>query len=556
VPTPPLNDVVLRLRRAALPAEAPPPTDGQLLECFVARRDEAAFAELVRRHGPMVLGVCRRVLGHQQDAEDAFQATFLVLARKAAAVRPRDLVGNFLYGVACNTARKARGVGLRRRAREQEAAAMPRPEPAEEAWHDLEPLLDQELLALPDRYRAPLVLCDLEGLTRKEAARRLGCAEGTVASRLARGRGLLGRRLRRHLPALSAAAVAAALARGAAAAVSGAAVRELVGAAGRFAAGQAAAGGAVSARAVALAEGVLKAMMLSKLKTAAALLLALAFVVGGVAWYGRPARAQSSQPVTTAPEAPATDPRTKPPAREEASTAPQPNERDGAALTLRHARLEQVNAETGRITVVLAGGTTGTTHTAPGPGTGGTTTGTGTGASAGLPSGGTATRLVDLPVAKDAKILTDDRLRTLAGLKPGAQVTLRLTAEEDRLVVVGITVEGGKAAERPDEERERQAKRKALEARAEAARADLLAARATVEVRQANIKRAEVILVQLQNAKAAAADVQKAKVDLEVAVAELKQAEAVAAVAEFRLKEAESELRAAPQDKNPPQAVR
>src|SRR5262249_21683839 len=155
---------------------------------------------LLRRHGPMVLGVCRRVLRNDADAEDAFQATFLVLVRKAASIRPRGLVGNWLYGVAHTTALKARAMSSRRAAKEREAAARPRPERevAAETWERLQALLDQELQALPDKYRAAIVLCDLEGRPLKEAARQLGCPLGTVGTRLARGRSLLARRLARH----------------------------------------------------------------------------------------------------------------------------------------------------------------------------------------------------------------------------------------------------------------------------------------------------------------------------------------------------------------------
>src|SRR5204862_6148019 len=128
------------------------PTDGALLERFIAARDEAAFEALVQRHGPMVLGVCRRVLGNEADAEDAFQATFLVLVRKAASVRPRGMVGNWLYGVAHTTALKARAMNTKRLAKEREAAARPKPEVAAETWEQLHARLDQELKALPDIY--------------------------------------------------------------------------------------------------------------------------------------------------------------------------------------------------------------------------------------------------------------------------------------------------------------------------------------------------------------------------------------------------------------------
>src|SRR5262249_39553350 len=147
---------------------------------------------------PMVLGVCRRVLRNEADAEDAFQATFLVLVKKAASIRPRGMVGNWLYGVAHTTALKARAMRTRRLAKEREAAARPKPEAAAGAWEQLHGLLDQELKALPDKYRAAIVLCDLEGKSVKEAAQQLGCPPGTIGSRLARGRRLLSRRLARR----------------------------------------------------------------------------------------------------------------------------------------------------------------------------------------------------------------------------------------------------------------------------------------------------------------------------------------------------------------------
>jgi RNA polymerase sigma factor (sigma-70 family) len=188
-------------------------TDAQLLEGYLNRRDAAALAVLVRRHGPMVWGVCRRVVGNYHDAENAFQATFLVLVRKAASIVPRERVANWLYGVAHQTALKARGMAAKRRLRERQVTKMPEPAVVEpEPWHDLQPLLDQELSRLPDKYRVVLVLCDLEGKTRKEAARQLGVPEGTVAGQLARARTMLAKRLaRRGLP-VSGAALAAVLA--------------------------------------------------------------------------------------------------------------------------------------------------------------------------------------------------------------------------------------------------------------------------------------------------------------------------------------------------------
>jgi RNA polymerase sigma-70 factor (ECF subfamily) len=206
-----MNDVIGHLRKVAL-GGAGGPTDSALLESFLSRRDEAAFAALVRRHGPMVLGVCRRVLGNHHDAEDAFQATFLVLARKAASLRARDLLGNYLYGVAYRTALRARAMNARRRVHEQKAREAARVEaPAGDPWDELLPLLDRELAGLPERYRAAVVLCDLQGVTRREAARRLNLPDGTLSGRLTTARKLLARRLARYGLAVPGGALAAAL---------------------------------------------------------------------------------------------------------------------------------------------------------------------------------------------------------------------------------------------------------------------------------------------------------------------------------------------------------
>ena len=156
--------------------------------------DEETFATLVERHAPMVWGVCRRVLHNHHDAEDAFQATFLVLARRAASVVPREMLANWLFGVACDRRRlKARGLAARNDYRERQVAALPE-RAAEErgCWDDLVPILDRELTRLPNKYRAVVVLCDLEGKTRKESGRRAGVPEGSVAGWLARARAAAG----------------------------------------------------------------------------------------------------------------------------------------------------------------------------------------------------------------------------------------------------------------------------------------------------------------------------------------------------------------------------
>ena len=175
---------------------APPVSDRHLLQRFVRYRDEAAFESLVRRHGAMVLGVCRRVLGRAEDAEDAFQATFLVLMRKAGLIARPELLGNWLYGVASRISRKARAQIFRRRRVEHEAAPQePMQEPHDEGSREVRALLVGELARLPVRYREPLALCYLQGLTNKEAARRLGWPPGSMSYRLARGRKLLRARL-------------------------------------------------------------------------------------------------------------------------------------------------------------------------------------------------------------------------------------------------------------------------------------------------------------------------------------------------------------------------
>jgi RNA polymerase sigma factor (sigma-70 family) len=179
-------------------------SDGQLLEMFVRRREESAFAALVRRHGPMVLSVCRRVLRHSQDAEDAFQATFLVLVEKAPRLRQPELLANWLYGVAYRTALHARQRAARRGAREREVAAMSSPlSETEIESRELRRVLDEELHRLPEKYRAPLVLCYLEGKTNEEAARVLGWPAGSMSHRLARGRELLRERLEARLAGLA-----------------------------------------------------------------------------------------------------------------------------------------------------------------------------------------------------------------------------------------------------------------------------------------------------------------------------------------------------------------
>jgi RNA polymerase sigma factor (sigma-70 family) len=279
-----MNWVIQHLRRAALLREGAERTDGQLLEGFVSRREAAALEVLVQRHAPMVWGVCRRIVQNHHDAEDAFQATFLVLVRKAAAIMPRQMVANWLYGVAHQTALKARATRAKRQARERQVTSMPEPEAVErqDLWPALLPLLDEELSRLPDKYRVAIVLCDLEGKTRKEAAEQLGVPDGTLAARLARARTMLAKRLARRGLAVSGGLLAPMLSQQAASAAAPASVMiSTIKAVNGVAAGEASAAGLVSAKVVALTEGVLRTMLLTKLKIATAVLLVL-----GIAFYG------------------------------------------------------------------------------------------------------------------------------------------------------------------------------------------------------------------------------------------------------------------------------
>jgi RNA polymerase sigma factor (sigma-70 family) len=277
-----LSRVLQRLRKAALQVDAVSMSDGSLLDLFIHHKDALAFEVLLRRHGPMVLGVCLRILRNQHDAEDAFQATFLVLVRKAASVLPRDRVGPWLHGVALCTARQAHKAAARRRMKEQQATSMPHQATPDDPWQDMQPLLDQEVARLPEQYRVALVLCDLEGKSRKDVARLLGCPEGTVASRLARARAMLARRLAKHGLPLSAASLTLLLTEKVGfACVSPALLASTQHAATRFAAGHALAA-VVSAKVACLTKGTLGAMFMSKLKTAVGLGLVLLLVLASV----------------------------------------------------------------------------------------------------------------------------------------------------------------------------------------------------------------------------------------------------------------------------------
>jgi RNA polymerase sigma factor (sigma-70 family) len=265
-------------------------SDGELLERFRVRQEETAFALLVQRHGSMVLGVCRRMLADSHAAEDAFQATFLVLVRKAASIRKRDSVASWLHGVARRIAVRARLQTARDHALERRSVAMPRAEACDEwTWSELRRILDEELEQLPEKYRTPLVLCGLEGKTHEQAARELGCPKSSLSSRLVRARELLRERLTRRGITVSAVALAAMLTEKAPAAVPALLTITTVQAAMRKT------GEAISANVATLTEEGIKAMGSSKAKAGLALVAALLTAGMGVV-FGHQTRDDNPEP--------------------------------------------------------------------------------------------------------------------------------------------------------------------------------------------------------------------------------------------------------------------
>jgi RNA polymerase sigma factor (sigma-70 family) len=282
--------VVRQIHQFAGNADPAESTDGRLLERFLAGGEEDAFAALVRRHGPMVLGVCRRVLRDRHAAEDAFQATFLVLLRRARFLDRRGSVASWLYTVAYHVALRARAEAARRQRLLRPVAQPPAGEPAA-GWNDLQPILDEELERLPETYRAVVVLCYLEGKTNAEAARLLGWPVGTVKGRLARARELLRARLTRRGITLAGGLFGVALGGPATAALSASLVQMTLRTALPGAA-LTATRGAPSTAAVALAEGALRTMFTTKPRAVAALLFLVGLVALGVGASTHPAQAQ------------------------------------------------------------------------------------------------------------------------------------------------------------------------------------------------------------------------------------------------------------------------
>jgi len=283
-----------RLTRGMVAATLADQSDRQLVEQFLTGQGEAVFEAIVRRHGAMVYRVCWRVLQHHQDVEDAFQATFLVLAQRLRTVRKHASLASWLHGVAHRVALKSKGATATCRRHEEQAAASQKMPPDDVSWVEVRAVLDAELAGLPEKWRLPLVLCYLEGRTQDEAAAELGWSKRTLRRRLEEGRTGLGRRLNRRgvvwPVALSAVLLSDAVA---SATLSPALLDSTIKAASLFAAGQPAAVGLISAKAAALTEGVLRTMLLTKIKMTVAVLLVIGAL--GIGASGLPYRTAAAE---------------------------------------------------------------------------------------------------------------------------------------------------------------------------------------------------------------------------------------------------------------------
>ena len=281
-------------------------SDAALLARYIEGRDESAFTELVRRHGPMVRGVCRRVLPSPQDAEDAFQATFLVLMNKAASIRKRASLACWLHGVALRVAVRLLRNNQRRQVQPLPPEGVPEPERDDVSWREVKRLVDEELARLPERYRMPLILCYLEGKTREEAAAELGWGLPAFRGRLERGRQRLRLRLERRGLALSAALLATLTAPDAEAAITTTTIST-----------------AASSQVAMLATEVMRTMMLIKLKMTALCCLAVLSVGVGVTATGyRMVHVEAGPPQGAA--GPAVPPKPTPPEAAGPATPPKP----------------------------------------------------------------------------------------------------------------------------------------------------------------------------------------------------------------------------------------
>jgi len=284
-----LTDVLDHLRRIWGAQAARDRPDGELLERFLSDNDQAAFSALVHRHGPMVLAVGRRLLGDVHAAEDVLQATFLVLVRRAGSIWKHKPLAGWLYRVAQRIAFRTRAQAAARRNLERRSEPMPRSEPLDDlTWQELRSVLDEEIGALPEKYRAPVVLCHLQGLSYDQAAQQLGWRKSSLAKRLTKARELLRRRLVRRGITLTAGTLATVLSEKISGAPLGALLAiKTVKAAMSYTAGKTVAGGCASAAAIVMAEQAIKTMLGTGAKLAILLLALSSAVAGvGVAVYG------------------------------------------------------------------------------------------------------------------------------------------------------------------------------------------------------------------------------------------------------------------------------
>jgi RNA polymerase sigma factor (sigma-70 family) len=358
--------------------------DGELLTRYRTLRDQDAFGSLVRRHGPMVLGVCRRVLRDHHAADDAFQATFLVLAKKADCVRPPERLAPWLYGVAYRTAMKSRGRAFRRQQVEQEYAAqlVNRAAPCDDA--DLLPIIDEQLNSLPEKYRAPLVLCGVKGLNKAEAATLLGLPEGTVSSRLARAREMLRDRLTRRGVVVPAAMLTAMLSPDA---LQAAIPSALIHTTTSIALGSAATPAAV----LTLSNEVIGSMTLFKFHFLTAIALSVSLAGGGFGLYT--IHADDKKPATAKPDGQKPD-KPRPDGQKPAKPASDGQKPDKPKPATRGGKVASVNAKENQITIAFKG------------------------------DGGIVERIVQLTA--DAKVFIDDKPGKLADVPVNSTAALVL----------------------------------------------------------------------------------------------------------------------------------
>jgi RNA polymerase sigma factor (sigma-70 family) len=351
-----LGTLLQHIQQLAVGCDREQRTDRQLLDDFIARREATAFTALVSRHGPMVLRVCRRVLHHEQDAEDAFQAAFLVLAGHARSIRQRDTLAGWLYGVAYRTALNARRRAARRRKYEAARGLETAPQ-HETTWYDVQTVLDDEIQRLRPCFREAFVLCVLEGKAGSEVAAALGCKEGTVKSRVHRARQLLQQQLSRRGIQLAAVLAALAVGEGATQATVPAALAQATIRNGLLVAVGQSATAAIPTQVAGLAATVTRTLFLTRAKIAIALFCAAAFLTAVGAWTHQALGARENPPPAAQPTPPAKA------ANSEAADTIEVSGRvlDPSSRPVRQAQLvavRKVKSDPGRMKIACAGRST------------------------------------------------------------------------------------------------------------------------------------------------------------------------------------------------------